>query len=134
MAIKKSTAFTASDGSMHATVEGAQRCDLIALITPVVENNVGVNSDGDLANSHEVVVEAIVNTLFAESDRLLDILTTGPRSRPAARKSKGTVNPKRAAKAATPASTEAKVERLREETFKAGVAAIRAAVDEGVPT
>lgn len=127
MPIKKATAFTASDGSMHATVEEAQRHELRAFLN-TVDGTAGVD---------EKWLDAIASDLVDQRDAILDILTTGPRSRPSTRKQKGTTMPKRAAKAATPASSdviEKRVERLRDETFKAGVAAIKAAVEEAVPT
>jgi hypothetical protein len=105
MPIKKATAFTASDGSMHASVEAAQRKELELIFNPPLAEN-----DAD----HQL--QAIINTVFAEADDIIAVLTTGPRSRPGARKSKGTVNPKRAAKAtaATPAEAKAGFKTMRE--------------------
>jgi hypothetical protein len=106
MPIKKATAFTASDGSMHATVEAAQHHEMRALIREC-------NGTADVENEH---LDAIADDIINNADKVLDILTTGPRSRPGARKSKGTVNPKRAAKAtaATPAEAKAGFKTMRE--------------------
>jgi hypothetical protein len=113
MPIKKATAFTASDGSMHASVEAAQRKELELIFNaPLAEN------DAD----HQL--QAIINTVFAKADDIIAVLTTGPRSRPGARKSKGTVNPKRAARA-----TAAQVAAVA-----AGVAAMREAVNAAPET
>lgn len=108
MAIRKSTAFTASDGSLCATLEEAQRHELALLVV----NQAKLVDDA-------VRQQAVEFSHFvqANSEAVLDILTTGPRSRPAARKSKGTNNPRRAARAATP------------EQARKGFAAARAAVD-----
>jgi len=136
MPIKKATAFTASDGSMHATVEEAQRREVNLLAAKVPNDGKdGLNNDD------------LVEFVFTYREQLLDILTTGPRSRPAARKAKGTTLPRRAA--ATASDTELKAahkmgfatvaeyraqkaaaKAATPEQAKAGLKAMRAAADE----
>jgi len=116
MAIKKATAFTASDGSLCSTLEEAQKHELTAIALAAVKRE-RVPSSDDAATDQEcdraVLIGAII---YDQRDAILDILTTGPRSRPGARKVKGTTAPRRAAKA-TP------------EQAKAGIKAMREAVD-----
>lgn len=121
MAIRKSTAFTASDGSLCATLEEAQRHELAIIALDHLKSNRGHEEVTETAKDIErnQAIE-FAHLVFDNADVILDILTTGPRSRPAARKSKGTTNPKRAAKA-TP------------DVAKAGFKAMRAAVSTEVP-
>lgn len=114
MPIKKSTAFTASDGSLCATLEEAQRHEL-AVLWMASADLADVATEAQKDAERKLAVD-FAHLVHDNADAILDILTTGPRSRPAARKSKGTTNPKRAAKA-TP------------EVAKAGLRAMRAAAD-----
>lgn len=69
--ITKINAYKTSDGAAHPTLEDAQKAELYSLL-------VTCNDITDLA-AH----------LLASKDRLLDILTTTPDSRPKARKVNG---------------------------------------------
>lgn len=82
--ITKTKAYTSSDGTVHATLEAAQRCELLTLFPE--------------SNSSETAWNptVIVNTLFANADRIRDVLTTRPTSRPRARAVNGNVKLKRA--------------------------------------
>jgi hypothetical protein len=105
MAITKAVGFKASDGVVYATVEEAQRAELEVLFQ---------------AND-PWQTEEVAKAIVQHSDAVLAILTTGPRTRPKARKAAGTTNPKRAAKRATP------------EQAQAGFAAMRTAIAEPEP-
>lgn len=98
MPITKTTGYKASDGQVYATVEEAQRAEVRSLLvhyTDIIGSNVSHGGD-----------ESIIKWVFDHSALLLEILTTGPRSRPSTRKKAGTTAPRRArARAAT--ATEA---------------------------
>jgi hypothetical protein len=90
MAIHKVTGFAASDGTLHTTVEGARRAELHAIFDDAV---IGVTPD---------TTDAIVDHIIKEQDAILDVLTTGPRSRPKARRVAGTTAPQKAARRQKP--------------------------------
>lgn len=97
MPITKSTGYLDSQGVMHASIEAAQVAELQHLLSDFM-------SIQDEPMRHEIA-------LFIQRNRepLLAILTTGPRSRPRARKAAGTTNPRRAIKRVTvakPADTQ----------------------------
>lgn len=95
MPIKKTVGYASSDGVVHATVEGAQKAELIKLFSPE-----GQGPSDSVWNAERLAEHALANV-----DKLVDVLTTGPKSRPKARKAVGTTAPKRAVAGKT-ASTE----------------------------
>lgn len=105
MAIKRTTAYEASDGTVHGSVEEAQQHEVAKLVNSL-----------EWEESAQTFYPNIATLILRNRDTLLDILTTGPRSRPAARKKAGTTAPRRAVKAGS-------------EAAKAGFAAARKAVD-----
>lgn len=94
MPIQKTVGYKASDGMVYATVEGAQRAELVKLFTSPQSQN---------QNDSVWSAEGVTDHVLENVDKLLEVLTTGPRSRPRARKAAGTTAPKRAAKRAAPA-------------------------------
>lgn len=117
MPITKTAGFKASDGVVYATVEEAQASELFALLKQT-DGSAGV----ELANLKMLAQDLVTDG----RDALLAILTTGPRSRPKARRTPGTTAPKRAVKRAQggTAATQAQAE--------AGFAAIRSVIN-GIP-
>lgn len=79
--ISKTKAYTSSDGQVHATLEAAQRAELTAIFGVYLRE----------AGGQEKIwpSEAIVNTIFANADKIKDVLTTRATSRPAARSVNG---------------------------------------------
>lgn len=114
MAIRKVTAFEASDGSPCKTLEEAQRHEL-ALVWMAHATLADDATEVEKDRERKLAVD-FAHLVQGNADAVLEILTTGPRSRPSTRARKGTTNPKRAAKA-TP------------EAAKAGFKAMRGAVD-----
>lgn len=110
MPIQKTTGYADSAGNLHATVELAQVAELKTLLATI--DGSGMIEE---VNRDRVIV-TMAYDLVAHRDELLAILTTGPRSKPKARKAPGTTNPKRAAraKAATPEQAQAGFEAMRE--------------------
>jgi hypothetical protein len=113
MAITKAVGFKASDGVVYATIEEAQKAELEKLLNPMTERC--------FATGGVFCTRTLAGELLTNADAILSILTTGPRTRPKARKAAGTTNPKRAAKRATP------------EQAQAGFTAMRTAVAEPEP-
>ena len=62
--ITRTHSYKTSAGTVHASLEEAQRAELEAIIKPAVENN-----EDDTA-----ILYGVLNTLFAESDRIRDDL------------------------------------------------------------
>lgn len=81
----KTPAWASKDGMLFATAEQASRRDLFVVLTEIS----GMNSES---------ASAVIDTLMANSDTIMEALTTTSSSRPAARKRAGTTNPKRATK------------------------------------
>lgn len=88
MAITKATGFKAGDGVIYADIRQAQAAEFRVLLDEV---------DGS-ALVPENALTMLANDLPNHADAVLAILTTGPTSRPKARKKGGTTNPKRAAR------------------------------------
>lgn len=113
MPITKTKGYLDSTGVMHATVEGAQFAEMRALFAVL-------NGSGSVDDK---VIKDIVADLLQPNHvaRLLSILTTGPRSRPKARKAAGTTSPKRALRAgrARTAEEKAHVEDVTGQPFRA---------------
>lgn len=111
--IAKTTGYKTSDGVVCATLEEAQRHELVHVFSALdnAEFPGGVKEAGE-------VPKAIADLLLKQTDVVLAILALTPRSKPKARKVAGTTNPRRAAKAATPAQA------------KEGFAEMRAAAGE----
>lgn len=112
--ITPTKAYKASDGTLHATPEAAQEAELHAILAGAANQIVTTQDINGPAASN-----IIMGVVMKNRDAILDILTTGPRSRPARRKVNGAVAPKRKAKAvaATP------------EQAQAGFAGMRAATE-----
>lgn len=108
MPIAKTTGYRDSAGELHATVEEAQRAELIALLNTVDGTGLFVKDDADKA------IALMAEDLVKHRDELLTILTLTPTSRPKARKSAGTSNPRRAAKRATPQQAQQGFEDMRQ--------------------
>jgi hypothetical protein len=78
-------AYPDSTGALHRTVEEWQAAELLHLAEE------GGSQHADL----------FANLVLNHADKVLAILTTGPRSRPSRRKVAGTTNPKKAARRTT---------------------------------
>lgn len=85
----KITAWQDSSGALHTCIEGWQQAEMLRLLK---------ETDGSDRISEEVLTEQANDLIKSQSDELLSILTMGPRSKPRARKTPGTTNPKRATK------------------------------------
>lgn len=81
---KVEASFYDSTGQRHASIEEAQLAELQHLLSDFAS----------VTDPH--VHREIALFIQRQSDTLLAILTTGPRSRPATRKRAGTTNPRRA--------------------------------------
>jgi hypothetical protein len=79
--IKPTRAFVASDGSTFAKLEDAQAHELSQLLTPSWNEHGGPETEWTPAVVGPVLVEL--------REKVLDILTTSSRSRPATRKING---------------------------------------------
>lgn len=104
-------AYKASDGTLCESVEKVQQYELFLLL-----------ETGGVSN---LEATRIADYLIKHRDKLVDILTTGPRSRPARRTINGATTKKRKAKPAAPA-----VQPATPEQAAAGFAAAHAAVEE----
>jgi len=89
---KLEPSFYDSAGVRHATNQDAQRAELLRILQPSVGHN-----------GFENVGESAVQAVLENATDIVSILTTGPRSRPKARKAPGTTAPKRAARQRVPA-------------------------------
>lgn len=105
---KKVEAWQDSQGTLHSTIEDWKRVELGFLISPMLER-VEALPRGDKPDQ-------LGAELLAQQDALLSVLTTGPRSRPGARKKPGTTSPRRAAKRATPAQAREDFKAMRDAT------------------
>lgn len=76
--ITKAKAFLDSTGTVHATIEAAQRAELLNTFPA---NEPTENGGGAIVYTPET----IVNAIFVNSDKIKDILSTTPKSRPGAR-------------------------------------------------
>lgn len=79
--IEFTKAFKTSDGETFATIELAQRHELDLLIGDKVP---------------DASVDEMINVLMANAEKVVDILTTKPNSRPKARKAHGGTKPRKA--------------------------------------
>lgn len=106
-------AYKDSNGVLHETVEGWQLAEMQTILKPVLarvwDSQTAGGADNGVQNLHNLSSE-----LIAIRDILLNLLTTGPRSRPSTRKRPGTTSPKRAAKRATPAQAVEEYKTMRE--------------------
>lgn len=92
---KVEASYYASDGSRYATVHEAQVAELVQLLNKTDGSAyISTNITGSAASAVEILAKGILE----EADAYLAILTTGPRSRPKARRVAGTTSPKRAAR------------------------------------
>lgn len=107
--ITRTKAYTSSDGTVHATLEAAQRWELMALFACTTTMDDGQNYSQ----------KSIVNTIFANAETIKDVLTTIATSHPRARSINGAKRKPRA-KAASSAQVDN------------GIAAVRAAVGSPV--
>jgi len=89
--ITKTQSFQTSDGTIHATIDDAQAWELKTLL---MQDTLGLNKEQQEQTSKMFVTYR---------DKVVDILTTGPKSRPKARVSNGATRAKR--KKATPTPT-----------------------------
>lgn len=89
----KTPAWAAKDGSLYSTAEQACKRDLFAILSPAIDAGHGLGVT-DLASK-------LVDELLANSDTVVEALTTNSKARPGARRKPGTTNPRRAAKRAT---------------------------------
>lgn len=95
-------------GVLHPTIDQWRVAELKALL---------YETDGSAGVEPKYLDMIAADLVNSQAESLLRVLTTGPRSRPKARRVAGTTNPKRAARRATPAQAAA------------GIAAMREAVD-----
>lgn len=82
-------AWPDSNGVLHPTIESWRIAEMLALLH---------TTDGSGAIDEKALETMAIDLAGNQAESLLAILTTGPRSRPAARKRAGTTNPKRATK------------------------------------
>lgn len=101
--IAKTTGFKLGD-KLFATLEEAQRAGVAEVFVWTSEKPTGLSW----------TVDEITDRIMDQRDTLLEILSLTPRSRPKARKHAGTTNPKRAAKAASPAVVQSGLTLMRE--------------------
>lgn len=139
MAITKTAGYASSDGVVHASLFEAQCAEMLALLKTIDGTGMIYPAPGsslEVNATPEAIFERIADDLVNHSDAILAILTTGPRSRPKARKAGGTTNPKRAARKAVvdefnkqAAIAARAVSRATEQQVKEGIEAMREAVD-----
>jgi hypothetical protein len=95
-------AWIAGDGTLYPTAELACQRDLFNMFS---EGYPGQTSES---------ISALVALLVNNADLVVAALTSGPRSRPKARKAAGTTNPRRAARRATPVQATAGFTAMRQ--------------------
>ncbi len=93
----KTTGYLAN-GVLYATLAQAQVAEMLAVLKQT-------DGSGDMTDA--MLERMAVDLVNGQRDALLAILTTGPTSRPGARRKAGTSNPKRAAAKAAKATTKA---------------------------
>lgn len=98
MPISKIQAYAASDGRIGTLAE-VQRWELELALFPAT----GLQ---ELPPDLPALQADIVNRVLSASDHIVEVLTTGPRSRPKARRQPGTTQPRQAAKMARSGSTK----------------------------
>lgn len=86
--IIKTTSYQTSDGSIHPTIEAAQQHELAEFL----KGTEAFDPDSDFNN--------IANKMVVQSEKLVDILTMKPSSRPKARKANGATRKPRTPKPA----------------------------------
>ena len=106
-----------SAGGLHRTVEEWQAAELKQLWARCFAGNTEF-----VTNTHQ---EMFATICLEQQQEMAAILTTGPASRPSARKKAGTTNPRRATRANRPTVQEPA---MREQAV-AGIKAMREAVD-----
>lgn len=82
--ITKTTGYKASDGTVHETIDGAQQSEL----TSVIARECGSPTD-------VFPPDTIARLIVKNRTEIIDILTTGPKSRPKARAVNGAKKPRR---------------------------------------
>lgn len=92
-------AYKASDGTLCESVEEVQRREVYLLVT----DNLVTTGAGENGLTDQQINDVVI-LITEHRDKLLDILTTGPRSRPARRTINGATTKKRKAKPATPSA------------------------------
>lgn len=97
MPITRTQGYADSSGVVHGTLEAAQQAEMVKLLGMTD----GTSSAYIPADKSDECLGLMAADLIRSRDALLAILTTGPRTRPKARKAAGTTNPRRAAKRAT---------------------------------
>lgn len=98
--IQKTQSFTSSDGAVHLTLAEAQKAEVRIILNEVLAPG---STDEPCVQCMPAFASAIVDA----QDRILDVLTTRPSSRPKQRKVNGFVARKRTTKPAKTASPEA---------------------------
>lgn len=76
--------YTTSDGTEHKSIEDAQKHDLLLLL------DAGMGKD-TAASAHSIAAWMITNR-----EKVIDILTTGPKSKPTSRKINGATRKRKA--------------------------------------
>jgi len=92
MGITFTKAFMTSDGLTFATIEEAQKEELLNVF-----HNDQVNAGVD---GIQTAAASLIDTMIRNSDRIIDILSTTPRSRPKGRKVNGATRKKKETKTA----------------------------------
>jgi hypothetical protein len=95
--IEKVPSFRATNGEVFPTLEGAQKAEIRALLTPEMGEG-----------PSDIILVAILRN----SERLVDILTTSPASLPKARKVNGGTKRRKAKVEALAVHNEAKADAL----------------------
>jgi hypothetical protein len=81
--IKPTRAFVASDGTVHTELSRIQEHEIKLLLRSKLEGDVSLSAEG------EALVDVAAKIMVQEREKVLDILTTSSRSRPATRKING---------------------------------------------
>ena len=124
-------AYKASDGTLCESVEEVQRREVYLLLQGPV-NAIAVDYIDQKISDAPTCAAHLMDAVLEHRDKLVDILTTGPRSRPARRTINGATTKKRKAKPAATslAGPTSACEPVTAEQAAAGFAAAHAAVEE----
>lgn len=81
--IEKIAAYKSSDGKCVGSIEEVQRHELRILLTPgMIDGEKGTDQD-------RAALDTAVHVIVENRDKVVDVLTTGPRSKPKARSVNG---------------------------------------------
>lgn len=98
--IEKVTAYKSSDGKTFESLEAVQEHEVCLILS-----SARITPDPVEESVHGKIVANVTKLLVGHKDRVIDILTTGPRSKPKARAINGGRKSRKSTQQATPQPT-----------------------------